>query len=257
MGKISPISAKYIIHALLIMGLSHVADSLAVIKKLVFEEKLISWSELLRSLEDNFLDREDLRQVLITRAPKYGNDIDEVNELGRDLSEFWTKYVFTKYSPATNRRYRGGYLSWNYWISYAPFTAATPDGRKCGMYLSNALCPSNGADKKGPTAVINSVGKLNLQTAPNGGSHTLALNPSILKDEEHIEKLKALLRTYIENGGTCLQLNIIDAETLKKAQKNPELYSNLLVRVTGYNAYFVNLGIEIQNEIINRVAHTT
>jgi formate C-acetyltransferase len=123
------------------------------------------------------------------------------------------------------------------------------------MYLSNALCPVNGADDKGPTAIINSVGKLGLETIPNGGSHTLSLSPALLKDQEHIEKLKGLIRSYAENGGTCLQINILDQDTLREAQKNPEKYSNLLVRVTGYNAYFTMLGIEIQNEIINRVAH--
>ncbi|MHA1230694.1 MAG: pyruvate formate lyase family protein, partial [Candidatus Helarchaeota archaeon] len=237
------------------IALATAIDSLIAIKKLVYDERKITMQQLIEAIKNNFEGYEKIRQILINRAPKFGNDIDEVDELGRDLSEFWTKYVFTKVSPPTGRRFRGGYLSWNYFISYAPMTAATPDGRKCGMFLSNALCPVNGADKKGPTAVINSVGKLNLETAPNGGSHTLNLSTALLKNKEHIEKLKALIRSYGENGGTCLQINIINADMLKDAQKNPEKYSNLLVRVTGYNAYFVMLGIEIQNEIINRVSH--
>ena len=237
------------------IALGTTIDSLIAIKKLIYEMKKISLNELIIALKDNFEGHEKIRQLLSNKAPKYGNDIDEVNELGRDLSEFWSKYVFTKSSPATGRRYRGGYLSWNYWISYAPFTAATPDGRKCGTFLSNALCPVNGTDVKGPTAIINSIGKLNLETIPNGGSHTLSLNPSILKDIEHIDKLKMLIRAYGEVGGTSLQLNLLDPQTLKEAQKSPENYSNLLVRVTGYSAYFVMLGIEIQDEIINRISH--
>ncbi|MHA1269044.1 MAG: pyruvate formate lyase family protein [Candidatus Helarchaeota archaeon] len=247
--------AKYNFITVEAIALATVIDSLMAIKKLIYEQEKIKMEELVKAIKDNFEGHERIRQLLMNRAPKYGNDIDEVNKLGRELSEFWSKYVFTKKSPSTNRNYRGGYLSWNYWISYAPFTAATPDGRKCGIFLSNALCPVNGMDKKGPTSVINSVGKLNLETIPNGGSHTLTLNPSILKNKEHLEKLKGLIKAYREAGGTCLQLNILEPETLIAAQKNPELYSNLLVRVTGYNAYFVSLGVEIQNEIINRLSH--
>ncbi|MHA1830069.1 MAG: pyruvate formate lyase family protein, partial [Candidatus Helarchaeota archaeon] len=237
------------------IGLGTTIDSLMAIKELVYKEQKINMQELIQAIKNNFNGYEKIRQLLLNKPPKYGNDIDEVDYLGKDLSQFWNKYVFTKRSPATGRRYRAGYLSWNYWISYAPFTAATPDGRKRETFLSNALCPVNGADKKGPTSVIKSVGKLGLETAPNGGSHTLSLSPSLLRDSEHIEKLKGLIKAYTEVGGTSLQLNIIDSETLKEAQRNPEEYSNLLVRVTGYNAYFVMLGIEIQNEIINRVAH--
>ena len=146
-------------------------------------------------------------------------------------------------------------MSWNYWIAYAPFTAATPDGRRSGQYLSNAVCPVNGADQRGPTAVIKSVGHLDLATAPNGASHTMSFSPSLLRTAEHRAKLKGLLHAYDRVGGTCLQINVIDAATLRAAQQHPDEYRNLLVRVTGYNAYFVSLGKEIQDEIIGREAH--
>jgi formate C-acetyltransferase len=103
--------------------------------------------------------------------------------------------------------------------------------------------------------VINSVGNLNLATIPNGSSHTLSLSPSLARGKEHQEKLMGLLRANIEHGSSALQINIIDPETLKKAQQNPDEYRNLLVRVTGYNAYFVTLGKEIQDEIIARESH--
>ena len=99
-----------------------------------------------------------------------------------------------------------------------------------------------------------SVGKLGLETAPNGASHTLSLSPVLLRDEEHLRKLAAFLRAYGEEGGTAIQINMVDADTLKRARKEPERYRNLLVRVTGYNAYFVTLGAEIQREIIAREA---
>jgi len=146
---------------------------------------------------------------------------------------------------------------------------ASPGRRPGGKFLSNALCPSNGADTNGPTANANSVGKAlggkdpdgkgdwagYLNLLPNGGSHTMTFNPSILRDSEHREKFKAFLKGYIENGGSALQINLIDADLLRDAQKHPENYRHLLVRVTGYNAYFTSIGRELQNEIIARESH--
>ena len=160
-------------------------------------------------------------------------------------------------------------LSWNYWIAYSDILPATADGRPKGKFLSNALCPSNGADIYGPTANVNSVGKVlggkakqglglyqgYCNLLPNGGSHTLTFNPSLLRDPEHKEKFKAFLKGYIENGGTALQINMIDADMLHDAQRHPENYRHLLVRVTGYNAYFTSIGKELQDEIIARESH--
>jgi len=130
--------------------------------------------------------------------------------------------------------------------------------------MSNAIGPSNGSDIKGPTAVTNSVGMAlggktesgeYVNVLPNGASHTITFNPSILVDPEHKAKFKAYLRSYVENGGTALQINMLDVEMLKDAQKHPQSYTNLLVRVTGYNAYFNAIGRELQNEIIARESH--
>jgi trans-4-hydroxy-L-proline dehydratase len=165
-------------------------------------------------------------------------------------------------------------LSWNYWISDGYILPASPDGRPKGKFLSNALCPSTGADINGPTANVNSVGKAlggketgaiefdelhpwkgYANLLPNGGSHTITFNPSLLRDPEHKEKFKAFLKGYVENGGTALQINMIDEDMLRDAQLHPENYRHLLVRVTGYNAYFTSIGKELQDEIIAREAH--
>ena len=230
------------------------ADSLSAIKKLVYDEGAISMAELVKAIDENFEGHEKMRQMLINKAPKYGNDDEEADGMARWLSRYWTEDVF-KQKTASGRRFRGGYLSWNYWIAYAPFTAATPDGRRRGTFLSNGLCPVDGCDRQGPTAVALSLSKLGLESAPNGDSHTISFTPSLLKGDERLDKLASYLKGYCERGGTALQVNVIDPATLKAAQANPDEYSNLMVRVTGYNAYFTMLGKEIQDEIIARESH--
>ena len=231
------------------------ADSLAAVKKLVYEEGKVKMEELARAIREDYEGYEPLRQTMINKAPKYGNDDVYADKVARGLSQAWTIMVTKHTSPATGRRYRAGYLSWNYWIAFARSTAATPDGRKKGTFLSNAIGPVDGAGCNGPTAEILSVGKMGLETAPNGSSHTMSFSPSLLRDEEHVSKLMAFLRAYGDKGGTALQINVIDPETLREAQRKPDEYRNLLVRVTGYNAYFVMLGKEIQDEIIARESH--
>jgi len=237
------------------IALATAVDSLLAVKKLVFEDGKVAMNELLQAILDNFEGHEKLRLRLINKAPKYGNDDEEADALAREISTFWTKLAYQRTSPSTGKRYRGGYLSWNYWVSYAPMTAATPDGRKRGTFLSNGTCPVTGRDRLGPTANIRSVGKLGLETAPNGDSHTITLSPSLLRDTEHVDKLAAFLRACTREGGTALQINVLDPDTLREAQQNPSEYGNLLVRVTGYNAYFITLGREIQDEIISRHSH--
>ena len=236
------------------IALATAADSFAAVKKLVFEEQAVSMAQLRQALAANFEGHEPLRQTLLHKAPKYGNDDPYADSIAADISRFWTEAAFQHVSP-TGKRYRAGYLSWNYWIAYAPATAATPDGRRRGQYLSNAVCPVNGADRRGPTSVIKSVGHLGLASAPNGASHTMSFSPSLLRTAEGQQKLIGLLRAYDRVGGTCLQINVIDAATLREAQQRPDEYRNLLVRVTGYNAYFTGLGKEIQDEIIARETH--
>lgn len=118
--------------------------------------------------------------------------------------------------------------------------------------MSNAVAPVQGMDKSGPTAAFHSVTKLGFDVIPNGASYTVTFNPAMLRDEEHRMKFAALLRAYEELGGTALQTNIISRETLKAAQKNPRDYENLLVRITGYNAYFTSIGKSLQDEVIAR-----
>jgi len=244
-------------------------DSLLAIKYLVFDEKICTIAELIRALRDNWVGYEILQARAKFKAPKYGRDDDAADVIGKAVMDVWTEETWKHKTRTTHRQYRPGMLSWNYWVADSSILAASPDGRPRGQFLSNALCPSSGADINGPTANVNSVGKVLggksevgqgdwdefLNVLPNGGSHTMSFSPSLIRDPEHQQKFKGFLRGYIENGGTALQINMINADILRDAQKHPENYRHLLVRVTGYNAYFTSIGKELQDEIIARESH--
>ena len=234
------------------VGFATAVDSLAAVKKLVFEDRKISMGELIQAIRDNFQGHEKLRLRLIHQAPKYGNDDPAVDDLAREISRFWSQEVSAHLTHYTGRRFRAGYLSWNYFINFARTTAATPDGRRRGDFLSNAVCPTQGMDRKGPTAAFRSITHLGFDTVANGASYTPSFNPSGLRDAEHRKKFAALLRAYERLGGTAMQINLVSADLLRDAQKHPEKYQNLLVRVTGYNAYFTMIGRALQDEIIAR-----
>jgi formate C-acetyltransferase len=243
-------------------------DSLLALKYLVFERREATMGEIIEALRDNWKGHEALRARALHKAPKYGRDDEEADAMGRAVMELWCGETWKHSTKSTQRRFRPGMLSWNYWAGDGYVMAASADGREKGQFLSNAICPSNGADLKGPTSNSNSVGTVlggrsseggdwedyrNL--LPNGASHTITFNPSILRDAEHRAKFKAFLRGYAEKGGTALQVNMLDPDMLRDAQARPEDYRHLLVRVTGYNAYFTTIGRELQDEVIARVSH--
>ena len=242
-------------------------DSLLAVKYLVYDKKECTLEELVNALKANWKGYEVLQAKAINRAPKYGRDDDEADALARDFMEFWADETWKYTTTDTHRRCRPGMLSWNYWIGSGYILKASADGRSENKFLSNAICPSNGADINGPTSNSNSVGKAlggkaehgdygeYVNCLPNGASHTITFNTSVVKDPAHKEKFKAFLRGYIENGGTALQINILDPAVLRDAQEHPSEYRHLLVRVTGYNAYFTSIGRELQNEIIARESH--
>lgn len=242
-------------------------DSLLAIKKFVYDDKKYTIGEMKQALLDNFSatkEQQIMQAMLKNKTPKYGTNTDETDEFSKKIMAIWAEETW-QYTTPTGFQFRPGMLSWNYWAGEdAAFTPATPDGRSANTFLSNAICPTNGTDMKGPTAVTNSVGAALggktkagefLNVLPNGASHTITFNPSILKDQDHKDKFKSYLKGYVENGGTALQINILDAEMLKDAQSHPENYQNLMVRVTGYNAYFTAIGKELQDEIISRETH--
>ncbi|MCF8053632.1 MAG: hypothetical protein K9K75_00165 [Deltaproteobacteria bacterium] len=244
-------------------------DSLLAIRYLVFVKKLCSLPALVLALRANWCGYEKLRAQAVNKAPKYGRDDDGADALAKRVMEVWCAETWKHQTTPTKRQFRPGMLSWNYWAGDGFVLPASPDGRARGQFLSNAICPVNGADLNGPTANANSVGKVLggkttngvanfagfVNCLPNGASHTMTFNPSLLGQQGHKEKFKAFLRGYAENGGSALQINILDPAMLKEAQKHPEDYRHLLVRITGYNAYFVTVGKELQDEVIQRLSH--
>ena len=244
-------------------------DSLLAIKYLVFDNHECTMAELIDALKANWKDNEVLQAKARFKAPKYGRDDDAADEMARSVMDLWCDETWKHKTASTNRQFRPGMLSWNYWVGDGFILPASPDGRPKGQFLSNAICPSNGADINGPTANMNSVGKAfggrlpdgsgdwngYCSCLPNGASHTITISPSLLRDEKHRDKFKAFLKGCIENGGSSLQINMVDADMLRDAQKNPENYPSLLVRITGYNAYFTSIGKELQDEVIARISH--
>ena len=244
-------------------------DSLLAIRTLVYDQDRCTMAELIQALRDNWEGHETLQAWARHRAPKYGRDDDDADAMARRVMELWAEETWTHRTRATGRQFRPGMLSWNYWVGDGYVMAASADGRPRGQFLSNAICPSNGADLQGPTANANSVGKAlggnvadgegdfagYLNALPNGASHTITFNPSLLRDRPHRDRFKAFLRGYADAGGTALQVNVLDAAVLQDAQQHPGRYRHLLVRVTGYNAYFTSIGRELQDEIIAREIH--
>lgn len=237
-----------------LIGLATVADSLAVIKKIVFEEKLIPFKDLVQMLERNYRGTyqgrkgSEWRQIFINNVPKYGNDDDYVDSIAVDVIKFYCDEIL-KHKNNRGGKFNPGVLSTTFHLAFGVFTAACADGRKSREALSNGLGPTNGRDKNGPTAVLNSVKKLDHRLMTNGNSLILAFHPNSLI----AEKFPALIRTFFEaNGGFQVQFNVVGKDTLLDAQENPDEYRDLVVRVAGYSVIFTELSKGAQDDIINR-----
>ncbi len=234
------------------VGMGTITDSLSAIKYHVFEKQKYTMDELLEGIKTDFED-EVMRMTLLNKTPKYGNDDDFADEIAQAVFEAYFDIIDGR--PNTKGgEYRVNLLPTTVHIYFGQVTGATPDGRKAGVPLSDGISPSHGADKKGPTAVIKSVSKID-HWKTGGTLLNQKFMPDALADEEGRRKLADLVRTYFKLGGHHIQFNVIKAETLRDAQQSPENYLNLIVRVAGYSDFFVNIGKELQNEILARTEH--
>jgi len=232
-------------------SLADTADSLAVIKRLVFGKGIIQQKQLYEILKSNYDGYEIERLFFINKVPKFGNDDDYVDKIAWWIIRQYSR-MLSKYRNPLGGAYKPGLGSEASYIFIAKRVGATPNGRKAGEPFAPNFSPSLGMDKKGPTATIDSITKGDLTLVPNNAVLDLSLQPWIFEGEEGIDRLISLIKTFIELGGFELQLNIIDPKVLIDAQKHPEKYQNLIVRVWGFSARFIDLPKEFQDHIIRR-----
>jgi formate C-acetyltransferase len=231
------------------VGIGTLTDSLAAVKYHVFDEQNISMDELLKAMQANFEGHEHLLQKLLYHTPKYGNDDDYVDSIAEEV--FNVYYDLLNGRPNTKGgKYRVNLLPTTVHIYFGSVTGALPNGRKSSEPVSEGISPTQGADTKGPTAVIKSAARID-HTRTGGTLLNMKFNPQVLAGEG-IDKLLHLIRAYFKLEGHHIQFNVIDAEMLKKAQQEPERHRDLIVRVAGYSDYFVDVGRDLQNEIIAR-----
>ncbi|UCD75778.1 MAG: formate C-acetyltransferase, partial [Phycisphaerales bacterium] len=235
------------------VGLGSVSDALSAVSHHVFDRRDISMDDLLVALREDFAGREDLRQMLLNRTPRYGNDDDYADDI--------MKRVFEAYFEAIDGRpntrggtYRINLLPTTVHVYFGSMTGTTADGRRAGAPLSDGVSPVQGADRLGPTAVFNSVAKMDHKRT-GGTLLNQKLTPALLEGEDGLDRLVHLVRGYFAMGGHHVQFNVVDAATLLAAQADPEAYRGLIVRVAGYSDYFCDLSTDLQNEIIARTEH--
>ena len=235
------------------VGIGTLTDSLAAIRQLVFTDEAITLAELLAAMAQDFEDREELRQLLLNRSPKWGNDDDAADDLMRR--------AFTSYFEAVDGlpngrggRYHINMLPTTCHVYFGSVLGASADGRRAGTPLSEGISPVQGMDRLGPTAVLLSAAKMD-HVKTGGTLLNLKFTPEVLAGEHGLRNLASLIRTYFKLGGHHVQFNVVDADTLRRAQAEPGEHRNLIVRVAGYSDYFCDLSRALQDEIIQRTEH--
>jgi formate C-acetyltransferase len=234
-------------------GTGTLTDCLSAIKRHVFEEGGVSWDELLRALAGDFAGREDLRQRLLNRTPRFGNDDAAADDLMRLHFDLYFDLIEGR--PNTKGgEYHVNYLSTTCHVYFGQVTGATPDGRQAWQPLSDGVSPVQGMARNGPTGVIRSLAKMD-HSRTGGTLLNLKFSPRLLDGDLGLERLAQLIRSYFRLGGHHIQFNVITAEALREAQAHPEQHRDLIVRVAGYSDYFCDLTRALQDEIIARTEH--
>jgi len=235
------------------LGTTDAADSLTAIKRLVFDEKAIGMDQLCDALDANFEGHENIRKMCL-EAPKFGNDDDYADE-----QEAWVLHEWvTEFSKMKNLR--GGYCSpggssMSAYVPEGKMVGALPSGRLAAQPLADANSPSQGQARKGPTAVLKSMGKADNIEILGGTPLNIRIEPGVFNDREGVKRLADLIRTFVDQKIFHLQINVVSSDILKEAQREPEKHKGLSVKVAGYNAYFTQLNKELQDSIIARTEH--
>lgn len=243
--------AKYNSSGLPGIGLSNTVDSLFMIKHLCFDTKKCTTRELYDALINNWQGYEELQRFIKNDCPHYGNGIKEVDEIASVITDAYADIVNSITNPR-GAKWSAAMFPVTANVMFGMMTAATPDGRSAGVPLADGISPVQQMDKNGPTAIALSCSSWNQCKYPGGTLLNMKFSPSCINGDEGIQKLSRLIQTYFDLGGMEVQLNIISAETLRNAQKDPDEYKNLVVRVAGFSAFFVELHISGQNDLISR-----
>jgi formate C-acetyltransferase len=234
------------------------ADGLAAIKKLVYDDKVLSWDDLVSAIKANYDGHAPLRQRLLNRAPKYGNDDDYVDQIVKEIAEFFCDGVHARAGNTSGHgpKWAAGLMCFGlYRKNNLP---ASPDGRRQGDPCANSFSPAVGMDRSGPTAVLNSVAKVDLTKASHGSVLDIALHSGLLGKEEGFEEFVALVDSSLKLPcTTTLQINVIDRDQLLRARDHPDLpeFRTLIVRVWGFSAVFVELPEVLQDHVLSRTEH--
>jgi len=246
--------AKYSFGTLNAIGMADVVDSLQAIKELVFERKQLSLTEFSEILKNDYVGSEALLNEVLNLSNKYGNDVKEVDAMMKELTDLAAAAISAQTNQWGNP-YQASYISVQHHGYMGKYTAALPNGRRRGAAMANSLAPCQGAERSGPTATVNSVTTVDHGKLANCMVFDLKFSPAFLASPAHQEGLINLIKTYFAKGGMEMQINVVDRETLVNAQKNPEQYKNLIVRVSGFSAHFIYLDKTVQDELIKRTEH--
>lgn len=236
------------------VAIGNAADAIAAVDTLVNREKAIDIPTLKAALAANFEGQEVIRQMLLKKAPKYGNDDDYVDAIAADMVRHY-RDTLDRYKDSRGGKYILDIESQSMNVSQGKCILATPDGRRAGEAVNDNCSPVMGRDVNGPTACVNSVAKLDQKNAQDGCLYNIRFDPRSIQGTKGRAVLESVVKTYFGNMGEHIQINVIDDATLREAQKHPEDYRNLLVRVAGYLAYFTELDIDVQEALIARTAH--
>lgn len=244
--------ARYNTQYIQLVGLGTVVDSLTSIKWNIFDKRTFTYEDLMKALKLDFEGYEYIRQVLLNKTPKFGNDDDYADDIARKLVDQIVQMVESyPVSPIRKASKRCYFLPTTVHVYFGNVTGATPDGRKAGLPVSEGISPVQGTDRKGVAAVFRSVCKCDWDKT-GGALLNQKLTPDLVKKKDNLEKLGKLIRTYLRMGGHHVQFNVVSSELLREAQKRPTDFEDLMVRVAGYSDYFVSLPKGLQNEIIAR-----
>jgi len=247
--------AHYNFSGIQAIQVANIADSLAVIKKLVYDEGTLKAEELLEALQTNYEGREELRQYLINKVPKYGNDVAWVDNIGAKWIEYFAKKM-KGYRNARGGPYHTGLYTVSAHIPMGHNVGASPDGRLSKDPLADGgMSAMYGRDRNGPTALLKSVSRINSMYGSNGTLLNMKFLPDVFRTEEGIKKFSSLLMTFVDLKINHVQFNVVRREDLIKAKQTPEKYRGLTVRVAGYTAYFTELASDLQDEIIERTSY--